>query len=133
VELNHFVFMMYGTALRRPNDPVLSRVPEVMSFRANLQRLAGSHLPLNLESQPVKNVVNYPVNVPMYFLTILGECHAACDGGNSCATPTVTQETWTDATAEAAHRGGPNVAAAFAAVGTLLAGPPEIHQYTKLA
>ena len=45
----------------------------------------------------------------------------------------VTQETWTDATAEAAHRAGPNVTAAFTAVGTLLAAPPEIHHYTQLA
>jgi quinol monooxygenase YgiN len=45
----------------------------------------------------------------------------------------VTQETWTDAPAEAAHRAGPNVAAAFATVGMLLAAAPEIHPYTQMA
>jgi quinol monooxygenase YgiN len=45
----------------------------------------------------------------------------------------VTQETWRDAAAMAGHMAGPNVAAAFGAVGSLLAAPPEIHQYTQLA
>ena len=44
----------------------------------------------------------------------------------------VTQETWSDASAEAAHMSGPNVAAAFASVGTLLAAAPEIHHYSQL-
>jgi len=44
----------------------------------------------------------------------------------------VTQETWTDAAAETAHMSGPNVAAAFAKVGSLLAAAPEIHHYSKL-
>jgi len=44
----------------------------------------------------------------------------------------VTQETWTDEAAEAAHMKGPNVAAAFATMGPLLAARPEIHHYTQL-
>ena len=44
----------------------------------------------------------------------------------------VTQENWADAAAVAAHMSGPNVAAAFAAVGTLLAAAPEIHHYSQL-
>jgi quinol monooxygenase YgiN len=44
----------------------------------------------------------------------------------------VTQETWADAASVAAHMAGPHVAAAFAAVGTLLAGAPEIHHYKQL-
>jgi quinol monooxygenase YgiN len=44
----------------------------------------------------------------------------------------VTQEIWADAAAEAAHMAGPHVAAAFAAVGSLLAAAPEIHHYTPL-
>ncbi len=44
----------------------------------------------------------------------------------------VTQETWTDAAAEAAHVAGANIAAAFAAVGTMLAAAPEIHHYSQL-
>ena len=44
----------------------------------------------------------------------------------------VTQETWADAAAEAAHMSGPHVAAAFAVVGTLLAAAPEIHHYSQL-
>jgi hypothetical protein len=46
----------FGTALRYPKVPLLSRVPEVMSL-ANLPRLSDSHLLLNLESQSVKYVV----------------------------------------------------------------------------
>ena len=45
----------------------------------------------------------------------------------------VTQESWADAAAEAAHMSGPNIAAAFAAVGKLLAAAPEIHHYSQLA
>ncbi len=45
----------------------------------------------------------------------------------------VTQETWASAAAEAAHRAGPNVAAAFARVGALLAAAPEIHSYSQVA
>ena len=44
----------------------------------------------------------------------------------------VTQETWVDAAAEAAHMAGPHVAAAFAAIGALLSAPPEVHRYTQL-
>lgn len=44
----------------------------------------------------------------------------------------VTQETWADAAAEAAHMSGANVAATFAQVGTLLAAAPEIHHYSQL-
>ncbi len=44
----------------------------------------------------------------------------------------VTQETWADAAAEAAHMSGPNVAATFATAGKLLAAPPEIHHYSQL-
>jgi len=45
----------------------------------------------------------------------------------------VTQEIWADAAAEAAHMSGPNVAAAFATVGNMLAAAPEIHRYAQLA
>ncbi len=45
----------------------------------------------------------------------------------------VTQETWADAAAEAAHMSGANVAAAFAEVGAFLAAAPEIHHYSRLA
>lgn len=45
----------------------------------------------------------------------------------------VTQESWVDAAAEAAHLRGPNVAAALAVVGTLLAAAPQIHHYTRIA
>ena len=44
----------------------------------------------------------------------------------------VTQEHWADAAAEAAHMAGPNVAAAFATVGTLLAATPDIHHYSQM-
>ncbi|HTD89609.1 MAG TPA: putative quinol monooxygenase [Burkholderiales bacterium] len=45
----------------------------------------------------------------------------------------MTQESWADAEAEAAHMSGSNVAAAFTTVGTLLAAAPEIHHYSQLA
>ncbi len=45
----------------------------------------------------------------------------------------VTQETWADASAEAAHMSGPNVAQAFAKVGQFLAAPPDIRHYTQIA
>ena len=45
----------------------------------------------------------------------------------------VTQETWTDKAAEAAHMSGANIAAVFAQIGSLLAAPPEIHHYSQLA
>lgn len=45
----------------------------------------------------------------------------------------ITQETWTDAAAEAAHLAGANVAAALAVVSNLLAAAPQIHRHTQIA
>jgi quinol monooxygenase YgiN len=45
----------------------------------------------------------------------------------------VTQETWSDEVAEAAHMTGQNVAKLFAEIAHLLAAPAEIHRYRKLA
>ena len=45
----------------------------------------------------------------------------------------VTQECWGDSASEAAHMSGPHVAAALGAIGSLLAGAPQIHHYSKLA
>ncbi len=44
----------------------------------------------------------------------------------------VTQETWFDAAAEAAHMSGANVAAAFAAIGSRLTAVPEVHRYMQI-
>ena len=44
----------------------------------------------------------------------------------------VTQEIWVDKTSLDAHMAGPNVGAAVASVGHLLAASPEIHHYSRL-
>ena len=45
----------------------------------------------------------------------------------------ITTEQWADQAAADAHMGTPHVAAAIARVGALLAQPPLIHRFKKLA
>ena len=45
----------------------------------------------------------------------------------------MTQETWADASAEAAHMQGPVVAALVAKIGAMLTAAPEVTRYTQVA